>query len=87
LNQARESIFLHALSGAVVSLEVFCCGSPEQEVNMLRHVPVNVKPEAAPHALQGWLEDSAAFIGDKQATAVVAAESDEMTLPAVLKAR
>jgi len=28
----------------------------EQEVNMLRHnyVPVNLKPETAPHPFQGW---------------------------------
>ena len=40
----------------------------EQQMNMLRHdyIPVNLKPEAAPHALQGGLEDSSAFVGGKQ---------------------
>jgi hypothetical protein len=61
----------------------------EQEVNMLGHdyVPVNLKPEAAPHALQGGLEDSSAGVGGEQRTAMVAAERDEVTLPAVVKTR
>jgi hypothetical protein len=54
---------------------------------MLWHddVPINLKPEAAPHALQGGLEDSSAGVGGKQPVAMVAAERDEMTLPAVVK--
>src|SRR5438270_13031598 len=59
----------------------------EQEVNMLRHddVPVDLKFEAAPHALQGRLEDSAACVCCKQAPAMVTAECDEMTLTTLLK--
>ncbi len=55
---------------------------------MLRHdyVPVNVKPEAAPHPLQGCLEDSSACVCGEQAMAMVA-ESDEMTLSAMVKTR
>ncbi len=58
-------------------------------MNMLRHdcVSVNLKPETAPHALQGSLEDSAAFVGGKQAAAMVAAESNEVTLTTVLETR
>jgi len=61
----------------------------EQQVNMLRHddVAVNLKLEAAPHALQGRLEDSSAGGGGKQPTAMVTAESDEMTLAAVVETR
>jgi hypothetical protein len=61
----------------------------EQEVNMLRHndVPVNLKPEPAPHALQGRLKNSSASVGGKQPAAMITAESDEMTLPAVVKTR
>ncbi len=61
----------------------------EQEMNVLRHdyVPVNLKLEAAPHPLQGGFEDSSAGVRGKQATAVVTAECDEVTLAAVVKAR
>jgi len=56
---------------------------------MLRHddVPVNLKPEPASHALQGGLEDSSACVRGKQPAAMIAAEGDEMTLPAVVKTR
>ena len=56
---------------------------------MLRHndVSVNLKPETAPRAFQGRLEDPAACVRDKQPTAMVTAEIDEMALPALVKAR
>jgi len=56
---------------------------------MLGHdyVAINLKLEPASHTLQGGLEDSAAFVGGKQTTAVVTAESDEMTLSTVVKPR
>ena len=69
---------------------------------MLRHdhVSLNLKPEAAPHALQVRLEDSSVCIRSKELAcperlsaakesngAMVATESDEMTLSAVLKTR
>ena len=59
----------------------------EQKVNMLRHddIPVNAESVTTPHPLQSRLEDSTACLRGKQATAVVTAECDEMTLPAVLK--
>jgi hypothetical protein len=61
----------------------------EQKVNMLWHddIPINLKPETTPHALQGGLEDSSAGVSGKQPVAMVAAERDEMTLPAVVKTR
>jgi hypothetical protein len=51
------------------------------------YVPVNAKPETAPHSVQRGFEGSSACIRGEQATAVVTAECDEMTLPAVLKTR
>ncbi len=58
-------------------------------MQMLRHdhIPVNPKPKTAPHPLQGCLKDASACVGGKQTAAMVTAESDEMTLPAVLKSR
>ena len=59
----------------------------QQQVNMLGHdhVAVNAQSVTATHSLQGYLESSAACISDKQMTAMVTAESDEMTLTAPLK--
>jgi hypothetical protein len=59
----------------------------EQKVNVLRHdhVRVDLKPEAAPHTFQCRFEGSSACGRGKQSTAMVAAESDEMTLFAVMK--
>jgi hypothetical protein len=36
----------------------------DQKMNMLRHddIPVNEKPVATPHPLQGQLEDASAFV-------------------------
>ena len=51
------------------------------------YVAVNLKLEAASHALQGCLEDSPAGVGGKQPTAIVAAKSHEMSLAAMLKTR
>ena len=61
----------------------------EQEMDVLGHdyVAINLKLEAPSHTVQGRLKDSAAFVGDKQTTAVVTAESDEMTLSSVVKTR
>src|SRR5580658_722684 len=63
--------------------------SANQQMNMLRHnhIPENPKPEPAPHPLQPHLKDSPAFVRSKQTTAVITAESNEMTLPAMLKPR
>ena len=47
---------------------------------------VNVESVTAPHPVQGGLEDSAACACCKQATAMVTAECDEMTLSAVVEA-
>jgi len=59
----------------------------EQQVDMLRHdyVPVNVESVTAAHSLRRRLEDSAACVCCKQATAMVTAECDEMTLATVVK--
>jgi hypothetical protein len=40
----------------------------EQQMHMLRHdhIPINLKPETAPHALQGQLEDSPAASADRE---------------------
>jgi hypothetical protein len=55
---------------------------------MLRHddVAINAEPVVPAHALQCGLEDAAARVRCKQATAMVAAECDEVTLASVLKA-
>jgi hypothetical protein len=61
----------------------------KQKVNMLwhDHIPENPKPEPAPHALQSQLKNSSVFVSGKQTTAVIAAASNEITLPAALKPR
>lgn len=55
---------------------------------MFRHdyIPVNIESVIAAHSLQGRLEELAAFLAAQQKTAMVTAEGDEMTLPAVVKA-
>jgi hypothetical protein len=59
----------------------------QQQMNMLghNHVAVNAQSVTATHSLEGDLESSAACFSDKQMTAMVAAESDEMTLVVLLK--
>ena len=51
------------------------------------YIAINVESVATPDSLQGRLEDSEAFVGGKQPTAVVTAESDEMTLTTLVKTR
>jgi hypothetical protein len=58
-------------------------------MNMLRHdhIRVNVESVVTPHPLQGSLKDSPAGVRRKQSAPMVATESDEMTLPTVMKTR
>ena len=49
------------------------------------YIAIKVESVATPYSLQGRLEDSEAFVGGKQPTAVVTAEDDEMTLTTLVK--
>lgn len=55
----------------------------QQKMHMLRHdnVAVNLEFVITPHPLERSLEDSAGGVRGDQATAMVAAESDEMLWP------
>jgi hypothetical protein len=56
-------------------------------MNVLGHdnISVNAKLEASSDAFHSNFEDSAAFCGSEQETAVIAAESYKVTLPGVMK--
>jgi len=87
--QLRHKLWVIANVEIVVPFlpEMLRVANQTPRYSLLQRLQRIVKPETVPHPLQGWLEGSPACVRGKQPTAMVAAEGDEMTLPAVVKTR